>query len=299
MTEEKTVAEIIKKKHSEIADPWIKIRTGLSKELEVGGMAQILGVSGPMVVGLLVEFWCWADGHIKNGNAKYVTDVWIDGIVDFPGFAKALEEVGWLVIKEDGISIPNFERHMGISAKKRSETYLRVQKHRNSVTKSSTKCNANVTKKRYKCNKKALPDKMRLDKTFSGSSSKGSAQKNSPVKTSEVEAFFDVWNSLPAPTIKVQNITKDRENTLKAHLQDAWWQEHWNEAVDKIPDLPFLLGDNDKGWILDIDFFLRPNTVLKIIEGKYDKRKDKFLDGIDFMQGLRPGDNGGKEPNND
>jgi hypothetical protein len=36
-----------------------------------------------------------------------------------------------------------------------------------------------------------------------------------------------------------------------------------------LPQLPFMQGANDRGWIADADFFLRPDAVLKISEGKY------------------------------
>ena len=35
------------------------------------------------------------------------------------------------------------------------------------------------------------------------------------------------------------------------------------------------MGDNDKGWMADLDFILRPDKVTKIIEGSYKSSKNK------------------------
>ena len=43
--------------------------------------------------------------------------------------------------------------------------------------------------------------------------------------------------------------------------------------MKQIPDCPFLVGDNDKGWRADLDWFLRPDSVTKILEGKYTRSK--------------------------
>jgi len=50
-----------------------------------------------------------------------------------------------------------------------------------------------------------------------------------------------------------------------------------------IPDSPFLLGENDRGWRADIDWFLRPDSVTRILEGKYrtDKPKKKNIFGVE------------------
>jgi hypothetical protein len=37
---------------------------------------------------------------------------------------------------------------------------------------------------------------------------------------------------------------------------------------------PFLRGENDKGWRADFDWVLNPNNLAKIVEGKYDDRKN-------------------------
>lgn len=89
----------------------------------------------------------------------------------------------------------------------------------------------------------------------------------------DVEGVRDAWNAMAAtyPIIsKVLSLSTDRRKHIKARLSDRYWIENWREALARVPNCKFLLGDNDRGWIANFDWFIRPSTVLKIMEGKYD-----------------------------
>ena len=45
------------------------------------------------------------------------------------------------------------------------------------------------------------------------------------------------------------------------------------DAIERAMGSGFLTGQNDRGWVMDLEFFLRPDTVTKILEGKYDDRE--------------------------
>ena len=64
--------------------------------------------------------------------------------------------------------------------------------------------------------------------------------------------------------------TAARQKALRTRWADAWWRENWEAAIERAAASDFLLGKNDRNWSIDIDFFLRPDSVAKIIEGKYD-----------------------------
>lgn len=93
------------------------------------------------------------------------------------------------------------------------------------------------------------------------------------------------WNSLEAPFPKVIKLGK-RADVLRARLKDKWWSENWEKAMDILKTLDFCKGKNDRGWVADIEFFLRPDSVAKLLEGKYrDQSKptthtptDKYAD---------------------
>jgi hypothetical protein len=52
---------------------------------------------------------------------------------------------------------------------------------------------------------------------------------------------------------------------LREHPDPAWWAAVWRA----VPESPFLLGDNDRGWRLSFDFLVRPGKAEQIVEGAY------------------------------
>lgn len=80
-----------------------------------------------------------------------------------------------------------------------------------------------------------------------------------------------VWNEVAAgyglPTC---HATHKRKDLVRTRLKEKSWASMWDAAMKKIPNCPFLLGKNNRGWKANIDWFLRPDSVFKIIEGQYD-----------------------------
>lgn len=84
------------------------------------------------------------------------------------------------------------------------------------------------------------------------------------------EVFKAVWNALPEPFKQIRSMSEDRKSALKTRLKDDFWRINWKEAISLMPKTPFMAGMNDRQWVADVDYFLRPGSVAKIMEGKYD-----------------------------
>jgi hypothetical protein len=80
--------------------------------------------------------------------------------------------------------------------------------------------------------------------------------------------LVDAWNAAEG-TRKVRALSKGRRSRLLARLADKAWP--WREALAKFP-LPCCASDPD-GWQPDFDWFLRPDSATRIVEGKYDWTK--------------------------
>lgn len=121
-----------------MAGDWIKIDITTPDKPEIDKMASLLKLDHDSIVGKCVRVWIWADLQSVDGNALIVTESFLDRLTYCPGFASALRQVGWLSGREGRLTIPNFDRHNGQTAKNRALTGKRVQKSRNgaSVTKS-------------------------------------------------------------------------------------------------------------------------------------------------------------------
>lgn len=87
------------------------------------------------------------------------------------------------------------------------------------------------------------------------------------------DSLGKTWNenrgSLPAVKLPM---SKGRATHAKQRLRETPDLPRWAAAIRRAAASPFCRGDNDRAWVADLDFLLRPDTLAKIEEGKYDPR---------------------------
>ncbi len=113
-----------------MAGDWIKFQAATLDKPEVHAIAGDLRISPEAVIGHLLRVWVWADQQSLNGHALSVTLVTLDAVSRCDGFAKAMKKFGWLHGDDMDISLPNFDRHNGKSAKNRALATERKQNER-------------------------------------------------------------------------------------------------------------------------------------------------------------------------
>jgi hypothetical protein len=113
-----------------MAGSWIKFDTSTSDKPEVWAMACELGIDPDAVVGKLLRVWTWFDDHTEKGNAPIVTRALLDRRVGVTGFVTAMINAGWMMEIDGVLSVPNFDRHNGQTAKNRVLTAVRVAHHK-------------------------------------------------------------------------------------------------------------------------------------------------------------------------
>jgi len=114
-----------------MAGDWLKFEVNTPEKPEVLAITIEMGWDDPdLTVGKLLRVWRWFDQHTQEGNAANVTPALLDRVIGVTGFCQAMVNVGWLSINDDGVSLPNFDRHNGSTAKKRVMTAKRVAKHK-------------------------------------------------------------------------------------------------------------------------------------------------------------------------
>lgn len=91
------------------------------------------------------------------------------------------------------------------------------------------------------------------------------------VEEEGIHPVIAAWNASKC-FAGVRAMTAGRTKHLRARLRDPFWKEHWRAAIERLTRSDFCTGKNDRGWTADIDWFLKPDTVAKIMEGKYDSR---------------------------
>lgn len=246
-----------------MAGDWLKMECSTPEKPEVLSITIALGWDDPdLTVGKLFKLWRWFDQHTEEGNAKNVTAALLDRIIGVTGFVEAVASVGWLIIGDGEITLPNFDRHTGKTAKTRALTAKRVASH-----KSNAKGNdANVTS--------ALPrEEKRREEHIHTSLPDDSAAKP-PVCPHDkiIEIYhqcFPVGQKILAPRYRGSN----REKQLTArwredarHQTEQFWTDYFTAAAG----IPWLTGKTERGWTADFAYLTSRKGFDKVLEQVVD-----------------------------
>ncbi len=189
-----------------MAGDWIKIQHATPDKPEMDQLSSLLNLDIDTVLGKCLRIWIWADQQSVDGNAITVTNSFLDRLTHSPGFAEALRKVGWLTGRDGLLSIPNFSRHNGQTAKNRALTQDRVKRKRNAGT---------VTE--------SLPEKRRGEKSIKKKTT--SSKKFIPPKVVEVQAYCQERGNSVDPETFVDHYTANDWMRGKNKLKD------WKAAV--------------------------------------------------------------------
>jgi hypothetical protein len=82
-----------------------------------------------------------------------------------------------------------------------------------------------------------------------------------------LEFLQEAWNATKG-TRECKALNSARRRAYNARKKERAFMDNWLEALTKFPLHCFHVRPD--GWQPDIDWFLRPKTVMAILEGKYD-----------------------------
>lgn len=113
---------------------------------------------------------------------------------------------------------------------------------------------------------------------------------NGRIGKADIDCIVKAWNSIPAAQVK--NITKIVSGTQRYEWLIARAKEYGvNDilrAIENIKYSPYLQGNNNHGWTITFDWFVRPNNFPKVLDGNYgvapkqpQKAKDTDLEPND------------------
>lgn len=93
--------------------------------------------------------------------------------------------------------------------------------------------------------------------------------------SSNILRILEEWNSLGLTEIKRITPKTNRNSLLKARIKE-YGEYEVIRAIQNIKKSTFLRGQNDKGWTISFDWFIKPSNFLKVLEGNYlDKEEVK------------------------
>ncbi len=95
-------------------------------------------------------------------------------------------------------------------------------------------------------------------------------------ESQQIITIQNAWNEMAmrhqlplARSVAGQRLTKLRAR-MKAHGAQVVL-----DAIRAVPDAPFLLGQNDRGWQADFDFLVQDKSFSRIIEGTYARLRNR------------------------
>lgn len=185
---------------------------------------------------------------------------------------KIFENFGMIDIEDNVvIKISNWEKHQNVETmeKIREQTKKRVERHREkqrlmlpehcNVTSNVTVTQGNATERER-------------EEEREKKESSNIASKNDAIDSSKLLPIIESWNLLNLHQIKSLKTNTTRYKLLKARLQEYSIDEILT-AIEHIKASPFLRGQNERGWTITFDWFIKPNNFTKVYEGNYVKKK--------------------------
>jgi len=89
--------------------------------------------------------------------------------------------------------------------------------------------------------------------------------------TEIVELYNRVCMSLP----NVQKLTDSRKRKLTARWKEMPDIEQWKRLFNEVEQIPFLKGENDRGWKASFDWLIENDSnITKVLEGQYRREKN-------------------------
>lgn len=190
-------------------------------------------------------------------------------------------------IIDDFIRLKNWQQYQNVDGleKIRSQTRLRVQKHRENqrLLLENKECNVtrNVAVTQSNAPRIRIENKNKNKNIF-----------NNLSNDKLFVPLIEKWNELPDAISKISTMKKDTQRyKMFSQRVNEYGSDKILEAIDKIKQSSFLLGQNKSGWTITFEWFVRPNNFVKVLEGNYiDKKinkgnfaKGKYIEQQDIL----------------
>lgn len=113
---------------------------------------------------------------------------------------------------------------------------------------------------------KCLPPKANSPSSSPSSSNK--REKNASLSL-PLKEVFDSWNALGVVP-QCLLVSDKRRRMLEARLREPFFVSNWRAALEKVRASKFCQGQSERGWKAPFEWFISPDSVAKLMEGKYD-----------------------------
>jgi hypothetical protein len=254
---------------------WIELHQSLPRHPKLFRLAKELKVEPPIAFWHLCNLWLWALDYAPSGDLTGMTDTEMAAAANWSGdpnnFIRGLCTCGWL---DPGPRIHDWELYAGKLFERKEANRLKAQRFRKrnrDVTDTSPLRNGVRNQKVTEI----VPSERTVEDstvpTVQNKQITTPAPTAAPASVAAHDLFISAWKGLPETFPKIAVWTKKRATAFKERIKDPHFRDNWAAGLERMKSSLFCQGHNDRGWKADIDFFLRPDTLAKILEGKYDR----------------------------
>ena len=172
------------------------------------------------------------------------------------------------------------------NSKKTTYTIVNYNKYQNL---DNSKSNTEVTQKKHRSNTE-------VTQKNTNNNDNNDNNDNNVFNNLSIDKLFvpliQKWNELPDAISKISTLKKDTQRyKMLSQRINEYGSDKILEAIDKIKQSSFLLGQNKSGWTITFEWFVRPNNFVKVLEGNYiDKKinkgnfsKGKYIEQQDIL----------------
>lgn len=225
----------------------------------------------------------WRLGQIywkKKGGIELIPRSLFDMLQN----SEILVRTSFVVIKENGIYCCGANERWGylrndqkVAAGKKSAESRR-KKNGTAQPKKSRTTRSKISNDAPNETRTAPNEVERYSSPYSYSySSKTEENPPSPFEEN-LNRLVGIWNENCGTLPRVIANSKSRDKLSKDRLSEEKNLDAWADVVKRIASSAFCCGNNERGWQATFDWLLKPDTRLRVLEGKYDTRSPKAYD---------------------
>jgi hypothetical protein len=265
-----------------VAGEWLKFECSLPEKPETMAITVAMGWDDTdLTVGKLMRLFRWFDQQTLDGNAASVTPALLDKLIGVTGFVQAVANAGWLTVSEAGLTLHNFDRHNGATAKSRAQTAKRVANHRaeHQSDQPLSDCNAATVTPALAREEKRREEVKRTTSL--------SADKLPPCPHQKVLALFaeklpelpqpkpELWEGQRAKDLSARwkwLLTKTRQNGERYATTEAEALEWLGRYFGYVAASDFLSGKDGKWTGCDLGWLMKADNFAKVVQGNYENK---------------------------
>ena len=257
---------------------WIKMATNIWDNRKIVQIESL--PDGDTIIVIWLKLLCLAGTTNDSGMVYFTkeipyTEQMLSTLFNRPlatiQFAlKVFQEFEMISIIDDFLQISNWKKYQNIEGmdKIREQNRIRKQNQRERQKimieqDTSRDMSRDVTQQNKIKNKKGDIDKEKDNKLI--------VSKDTICQT-DVRRVIEEWNKLQEVGINpIRDIkpSSKRYQLLKGRIREYGIDEVLN-AINNVRNSDFLRGENNRGWMITFDWFVKPNNFTKVLEGNYN-----------------------------